>query len=243
MYPVWDVQWSPFGHYFATASHDRSSAYRHGHSVPHPHVRWTSLERRLRCVASERQLRREWIRRSHLATVGSVRRRSSASSPGTRGVRSIVFSPDGRTVASGADDGRVCIWDLTRATCVANLKGHVGPVYSMDYAGRRFARLWRRRRHRQGLGRHRSRLHRHRRARSRSNGRSKTDHDRGRRHQAHSARDFPHEEHARVQGEISRRNLCVAMGAPIEQVSAPTRPREIRTSLSIALVCNHTLHG
>ena len=51
------------------------------------------------------------------------------------GVRSIVFSPDGRTVASGADDGRVCIWDLTRATCVANLKGHVGPVYSMDYAG------------------------------------------------------------------------------------------------------------
>ena len=137
MYPVWDVQWSPVGHYFATASHDRCVRV-YAMDTPFSIRMFVGHLSNVDCVA--------WHPNANYVASGSADRtlRLWDLSDGecvrvfaghAAGVRSIVFSPDGRTVASGADDGRVCIWDLTRATCVANLKGHVGPVYSMDYAG------------------------------------------------------------------------------------------------------------
>ena len=51
------------------------------------------------------------------------------------GVRALALSPDGKSVASAADDGEVLVWDLGTARQTHAFVGHRGPVFSLDYAG------------------------------------------------------------------------------------------------------------
>lgn len=51
------------------------------------------------------------------------------------GVRSLAMAPDGKSMASGSDDGGVLVWDLATAKCSHAFAGHRGAVYSMDYSG------------------------------------------------------------------------------------------------------------
>jgi len=46
----------------------------------------------------------------------------------TTAVKSVAFSPDGRWLASGSDDGMVRIWDLATGTPRHKLEGHTGAV-------------------------------------------------------------------------------------------------------------------
>jgi WD40 repeat protein len=42
----------------------------------------------------------------------------------TKTVRSVAFSPDGRLLASGSDDGTVKLWEVATGSLVRTLEGH-----------------------------------------------------------------------------------------------------------------------
>jgi WD40 repeat protein len=51
----------------------------------------------------------------------------------------VVFSPDGKRLASGGMDAIVKIWDLTSGQETLTLKGHSGGIVSLEFSpdGRR----------------------------------------------------------------------------------------------------------
>ena len=49
-------------------------------------------------------------------------------------VNSVSFSPDGTTLASGASDGTVILWDLRTLERTATLEGHQGEIYTVSFS-------------------------------------------------------------------------------------------------------------
>ena len=49
-------------------------------------------------------------------------------------IRSVCFSPDGKTLVTGAEDKLVRIWDLETKEIIKRLSGHEQDIYSLDYS-------------------------------------------------------------------------------------------------------------
>jgi WD40 repeat protein len=50
------------------------------------------------------------------------------------GIYALAFSSNGRTLATGSDDGTVKLWDLDSAQEVATLRGHTGLISSVEFS-------------------------------------------------------------------------------------------------------------
>jgi len=48
----------------------------------------------------------------------------------TSQVWTVAFSPEGKTLASGSDDGTVKLWDVRTGNCVTTLQGHISGTVS-----------------------------------------------------------------------------------------------------------------
>jgi WD40 repeat protein len=46
----------------------------------------------------------------------------------------LCFSPDGAYLASGSDDGAVCLWDAHTGDCLHRLRGHTNKVWSVCFS-------------------------------------------------------------------------------------------------------------
>lgn len=67
-------------------------------------------------------------------------------------IRSVCFSPDGKFLATGAEDRLIRIWDIAKKQIVMVLQGHEQDIYSLDYfpsgeklvsgSGDRTVRIW-----------------------------------------------------------------------------------------------------
>lgn len=67
-------------------------------------------------------------------------------------IRSICFSPDGRFLATGAEDRQIRIWDIQKQRIKHLLQGHMQEIYSLDFSrdgrflvsgsGDKSARVW-----------------------------------------------------------------------------------------------------
>ena len=69
--------------------------------------------------------------RTSIATLEGHRDRSGS---GYYFVKSVSFSPDGTTLASGSGDNTVKLWDIATKTNIATLEGHGGPVESVSFS-------------------------------------------------------------------------------------------------------------
>jgi WD40 repeat protein len=52
----------------------------------------------------------------------------------TRGVRSVVFSPDGKRLASASEDSLVKVWDAQTGQELLTLQGHANEAYTVVFS-------------------------------------------------------------------------------------------------------------
>ncbi|KZT44566.1 WD40 repeat-like protein [Sistotremastrum suecicum HHB10207 ss-3] len=134
--PVWDVQWSPMGIYFATASRDRTArlwstdriyALRMyaGHLSDVEAVRFHPNSLYLATASSD------WTCRLWDTQKGSCVR----VFVGHQGVVStLAFSPDGKYLASAGDDLAINLWDLGSGKRIKKMTGHTSTIHSLAFS-------------------------------------------------------------------------------------------------------------
>ncbi|EPQ60553.1 WD40 repeat-like protein [Gloeophyllum trabeum ATCC 11539] len=134
--PVWDVQWSPMGIYFATASRDRTarlwstdraSALRiyAGHLSDVDAVRFHPNSLYLATASSDWTARLWDVQRGNCVRVFI----------GHQGIVStLAFSPDGRYLASAGEDNAINLWDLGSGRRVKKMTGHTASIYSLAFS-------------------------------------------------------------------------------------------------------------
>ncbi|ODV76934.1 WD40 repeat-like protein [Suhomyces tanzawaensis NRRL Y-17324] len=77
---------------------------------------------------------------------------ATAAANGDLYIRSVCFSPDGKLLATGAEDKLIRIWDLQSKKIIKILRGHEQDIYSLDFfpdgnrlvsgSGDRTVRIW-----------------------------------------------------------------------------------------------------
>ncbi|KIL58694.1 hypothetical protein M378DRAFT_63110, partial [Amanita muscaria Koide BX008] len=76
----------------------------------------------------------------------------TAGKAGDLYIRSVCFSPDGKLLATGAEDKQIRIWDISKKRIVRVFDGHQQEIYSLDFSldgrlivsgsGDKTARIW-----------------------------------------------------------------------------------------------------
>lgn len=67
------------------------------------------------------------------AVAGNANSGSVANANGDLYIRSVCFSPDGKLLATGAEDKLIRIWDLSTKRIIKILRGHEQDIYSLDF--------------------------------------------------------------------------------------------------------------
>ncbi|KAI0053312.1 TFIID and SAGA subunit [Auriscalpium vulgare] len=134
--PVWDVDWSPMGIYFATASRDRTArlwstdrtstlrVYA-GHLSDVDCVRFHPNSLYLATGSSD------WTARLWDVQKGSSVRVFIGHQDI---VSTLAFSPDGRYLATAGEDLAINLWDLGSGRRIKKLTGHTASIYSLAFS-------------------------------------------------------------------------------------------------------------
>lgn len=134
--PIWDVDWSPMGIYFATASRDRTARLWStdrtstlriyaGHLSDVDCVRFHPNSLYLGTASSD------WTARLWDVQKGSCIRVFI----GHQGmVSTMAFSPDGRYLATAGEDLAINLWDLGSGRRVKKMTGHTSSIYSLAFS-------------------------------------------------------------------------------------------------------------
>lgn len=150
--PVWDVEWGPFGVYFASASRDRTARLWSsdrltplrmytGHlgdvNVSGPTPFLSIVQADTQCIkfhpntmylasgSSDKSCRLWDVQR------GACLRLFLGH---TDAVTCMAISPDGRTLASSGLDCSIYLWDLGSARPIKKMTGHTAPVESLSFS-------------------------------------------------------------------------------------------------------------
>ncbi|KAK7633569.1 WD40-repeat-containing domain protein [Phyllosticta citricarpa] len=134
--PVWDVKWSPFGHYFVTGSHDRTARlWTTDHIAPHrlfvghdgdvDAVAWHPNGAYVFTASGDKTVRM-W----HLN--GNPLRMFTGH---TANITALECSPSGKKLASADDAGNIILWDLASGTRIKRMRGHgKGGIWSLSWS-------------------------------------------------------------------------------------------------------------
>ncbi|KAH7883518.1 TFIID and SAGA subunit [Phlebopus sp. FC_14] len=134
--PVWDVQWSPVGIYFATASRDRTArlwstdrtsclrVYA-GHLSDVDCVRFHPNSLYIATGSSDWTARLWDVQRGACVRV-------FIGHQGT--LSTLAISPDGRYLASAGEDLAINLWDLGSGRRVKKMIGHTASIYSLAFS-------------------------------------------------------------------------------------------------------------
>ncbi|KAL0894765.1 hypothetical protein ABMA27_013297 [Loxostege sticticalis] len=137
VWPVWDVRWSPHGHYFVSSGHDRTArlwATDHhqplrifsGHLSDVDCVQFHPNSNYVATGSSDRTVRL-W----DCSTGSQVRIMTGHKST----IFSLVFSVCGRWLASGGGGGELMVWDLSTGAPAALIPpSHTGPIHALAFS-------------------------------------------------------------------------------------------------------------
>ncbi|KIO20458.1 hypothetical protein M407DRAFT_220655 [Tulasnella calospora MUT 4182] len=134
--PIWDVEWSPLGVYFATASRDRTARLWStdrvaplrmfaGHMSDVDCVRFHPNSLYLATGSSDTTCRLWDVQRGACVRVFM----------GHKGaVTAMAMSPDGKYLASASTDQSIILWDLAGGRQVKAMTGHTSLINSLSFS-------------------------------------------------------------------------------------------------------------
>ncbi|KAH6667934.1 WD40-repeat-containing domain protein [Halenospora varia] len=137
--PVWNVRWSPFGHYFATCGWDKTvrvwgqdhiSYLRMmiGHDSSVSQIAWHPNGAYV--FSSSDQVDKS-VRMWSFVTGDCVR----VFTGHTDFISAVECSPSGKILASGDGAGNIILWDLAKGTMIKRCKGHgKGGIWSLSFS-------------------------------------------------------------------------------------------------------------
>jgi transcription initiation factor TFIID subunit 5 len=134
---VWDVQWSPYGHYFLSGSHDRTARLWATEHIA-PLKMYVGHDDDVSCVAFHPNVAYVFtgsydktVRMWHINSGACLRLFTSHTSA----ISAIACSVDGKTLASGDYAGNIILWDLESGKRKKRMRGHGnGGVYSLSWS-------------------------------------------------------------------------------------------------------------
>ncbi|KAI7898745.1 WD40-repeat-containing domain protein [Cokeromyces recurvatus] len=135
-YPIWDVDFGPYGFYFATASHDKTArlwSCDHidplrifaGHLSDVNTVRFHPNSKYVVTGSSDKTARLWDVQRGTCVRVFTGH---------TGSIHSVAISPNGRLMASGGEDQSILLWDLGTGKKLKAMTGHTGFIYSLSFS-------------------------------------------------------------------------------------------------------------
>ncbi|KAH8431837.1 putative transcription initiation factor TFIID subunit [Aspergillus melleus] len=135
--PVWDLQWGPYGHYFASGGHDKTARLWVTDHIRQQRI-FVGHDQDVDCVcfhpnsayiftASSDHTVRMWA-----VTTGNAVRMFTGH---TGNITALACSRDGKLLASADDHGSILLWDLATGRLTKRMRGHgKGGIWSISWS-------------------------------------------------------------------------------------------------------------